>query len=94
MPVKRSQCQSGVKVFAMTDEFINEFLSDRKIAFEKFTMKSIRQYSKKYDIKIPKDKKDFWLGAHRARINMKNVDKRCRDESLQWLAENGYSVFF
>ena len=83
-----------MKGFAVTDEFIDEFLLDRKRAFEKFTMKSIRQYSKKYDIKIPKDKNDFWLNAHRARVHMKYIDKRCRDESLQWLAENGYSVFF
>lgn len=71
------------------DPELDQFLKDRKKAFETFTEDSIKVYCKKYGINVPE--RVFWLSCHKARVNMTDVDIKCVYESALWLQKNGYS---
>ena len=72
------------------DKIIEEFLEIRKKAFETFTEESLREFSLRYEITIPKNMEVFWLGAHRARIHMTNIEVKYIKESIKWLTDRGY----
>lgn len=69
-----------------------KFLVDRRKAFEIFTEESIRSLCLKYSLNIPSDEKVFWLGAHKARSNMTDIDLKYVYESVKWLMKRGHTT--
>lgn len=74
---------------------MNEFVKERNEVFLSLDEEKIKAYCKKYNIKIPKDKKLFWAGIHKSICNLflvpeNNITIEQYEKSYNWLEENGF----
>lgn len=75
---------------------LEEFMKDRDEAFASGDEEKIKEYCRKYDIKIPENEEIFKAGMHKSICNMylvpdNKISLEQYEKSYSWLMANGYS---
>lgn len=70
---------------------IRQFVKERNAALLSLDKEKIQQYCKKYGVPIPQNEKAFWAGVHKAILHINAGTDEQKQNSLEWLMENGFS---
>ena len=71
--------------------FLENFIKERDEAIISLDESKIYKYCLKYGVKIPENKKVFWAGIHKLRLNITKLSEEEINVSKEWLDENGFS---
>ena len=69
---------------------IKKFVKDRDEAIKSLDANKILNFNRKYNIPLPDSQLDFWGGVHKARLQIKDLSEEEKQNSINWLVENGF----